>query len=197
VNKIIKKFEEMRDFLSKGYVVAYPTESTYGLGADPYNSESVDLLKKIKHRDGDKAFIVLIKDFDMLKRVAETNNDITNFLEKIWPGPVSVILKAKKTFPDCAKDAKGNLCLRLSPARFVKEFYEYYDRPVISTSANPSGYPAAMDELEVLSYFRTEEKIRVAADIYKDVGKFKPSTIIDISGNEPKILRQGSFHISF
>lgn len=197
MNKIIKKFEEMRDFLSKGYIVAYPTESTYGIGVDPFNSDAVDLIKTIKPRDTDKSFIILIKDFDMLRRVAETNNDGINFLEKIWPGPVSVILKAKKSFPDYAKDAKGNVCLRLSPAKFMKEFYEYYDRPIISTSANPSGYPPAKDEIEVLAYFNSEEKIRVFADIYKDVGKFKPSTIIDLSGDEPKVLRQGSFHISF
>ena len=94
-------------------------------------------------------------------------------------------------------DKDGNACFRISSAKFVQEFFEYFDRPIVSTSANPEGFPIAQNMSEVLAYFQNEERLIVFPDIYDDVKGSTPSTIIDLTKKPPKVLRKGAFNVVF
>lgn len=193
---VTKKFEDFRDSLERGWVVGYPTETTYGLGANPFNKDAVTALTKIKKRTSGKTFLMLVKNLDMLSLYAETE-DKESFLNVAWPNAVSVVLKAKKKLPEWMVDKDGNACFRISSAKFVQELFEYFDRPIVSTSANPEGFPIAQNMNEVLAYFQNDERLLVFPDIYSDVKGSIPSTIIDLTKKPPKVLRKGAFNVVF
>lgn len=193
---ISKNMEEFRDYVERGWVVAYPTETTYGLGVNPFNKEAVDLLDKIKKRSGGKPYLMLVKNLDTLRAYAEIDG-LEDFLSKTWPNAVSFVLKAKKRLPEFMIDKEGNACFRISTAKFAKELFEYLDRPIISTSANPEGFPVAKNPFEVAGYFQNYERLAVFPDVYGDVKGSMPSTIIDLTKTPPKLVRKGAFNIVF
>ena len=190
------KFEEFRDLIERGWIVAYPTETTYGLGANPFNKDSVVMLNKVKQRSEDKPYLMLVKNIDMLGVYAEIEG-LEQFLNVAWPHAVSFIIKAKARLPEWMIDKKGNACFRISTSQFTKKLFEYIDRPIISTSANPEGFPVATDPYEVAAYFQNSERIAVFPDLYNDVKGSTPSTIIDLTKTPPKVVRKGAFNIVF
>ena len=194
---LTNKIDECRDYLERGWVLAYPTETTYGLGVNPLNKEAVELLDNVKKRNNSKQYLMLVKSIDMLSVYAELSDEVREFLESVHPSPVSVVLKAKKKLPEWLLSPSGTVCFRIAIGKFVKQLFEYYDRPLISTSANPEGLPIAKDSQEVLAYFQNCERLAVVPDLFDDVKGDIPSTIIDFTGREPVVLRQGSFKVAF
>ncbi|HOW17108.1 MAG TPA: L-threonylcarbamoyladenylate synthase [bacterium] len=194
---ILKHFEEFRDTLERGWVVAYPTETTYGLGVNPFNKDAVSLLDKVKNRSKGKPYLMLVKDMEMLETYAEMSTRVRELMSVLWPGPVSVVLKAKPKLPEWMIEKNGNACFRVSSSKFAEKVFEYIDRPIVSTSANPEGFPIAKDISEVVSYFQSQEQLSVFPDIYEDVKGRLPSTIVDLTLDKPKVLRKGAFNIVF
>jgi L-threonylcarbamoyladenylate synthase len=194
---LAQKIEECRDYLERGWILAYPTETTYGLGVNPFNKDAVDNLSKMKKRSDNKNYIMLVKSIDMLNVYAELSDNVRDFLMNNQGKAVSVILTAKKKLPEWLIDQNGNACFRIANGEFVKKLFEYYDRPLISTSANPEGYPIAKDAEEVMAYFQSQERLAVAQDVYLDVQGDVPSTIIDFTQNPPVVVRKGSFKVVF
>jgi len=192
-----KDLGECRDYLERGWILAYPTETTYGLGVNPFNKDAVDYLDKIKHRSAHKNYLMLVKSIDMLSVYAEVTDEVKSFLSLTSPDAFSVILKAKKKLAEWLIDKNGNAGFRIARGEFVKKLFEYYDRPLISTSANPEGYPIAQDAEEVCAYFQSHERIAVAQDIYQDVKGVIPSTVIDFTQNPPVVVRKGNFNVVF
>lgn len=194
---LIKHFEECRDTLERGWILSYPTETTYGLGVNPFNQDAVELLDRTKKRSKGKPYLMLVKNIDMLNNYAVIDQPVRQILEMLWPGPVSVVLKAKDKLPAWMIDKDGNACFRVSSSKFATKIFEYFDRPIVSTSANPESFPIAKDINEVLAYFQLEEKIAVFPDKFEDVKGLLPSTIIDLTKKPPKILRKGAVNIVF
>ncbi len=194
---IIKSFEECRNILEKGWVLAYPTETTYGLGVNPFNQDAVKLLDSVKKRSKSKPYLMLVKNVDMLEHYAHVEQSAKEILKMLWPGPVSVVLKAKDKLPAWMIDNDGNACFRVSSSKFTAKVFEYIDRPIVSTSANPESFPIAKDINEVFAYFQLEERIAVFPDKFEDVKGSIPSTIIDLTKTPPKVLRKGAVSIVF
>jgi len=195
-SRISDKLNVFRDNFYKGYVLAHPTDTVYGLAVNSFNKDAISLLNSLK-KTKTKSYILLIKDFNMLEKYAEINN-YENFIKSLWPAPVSLVLKAKELLPAWLKDEKGNTCFRISSSKFVQELFDkFIDVPIISTSANPHKYPVAKDPLEIASYFPNEERITIFPDIYNDLNKNIPSTILDLSTDKPKVLRKGAINIVF
>ena len=190
------KFEEFRDCVERGWIVAYPTETTYGLGANPFNKDAVESLDKVKKRSEGKPYLMLVKNIDMLGVYAEIEG-LEDIINVTWPNAVSFVLKAKKRLPEWMIDKQGNACFRISKAQFAQKLFEYIDRPLISTSANPEGFPVATDPYEVAAYFQNYDRMAVFPDLYGDVKGSIPSTIIDLTKGLPKVLRKGAFNIVF
>jgi L-threonylcarbamoyladenylate synthase len=193
----VKNVEECRDYLERGWILAYPTETTYGLGVNPLNKEAVELLDKVKKRNRSKQYLMLVKSIDMLSVYAELSDDVKEFLESVYPSSVSVVLKAKKKLPEWLLNEDGTVCFRIAIGKFVKQLFEYYDRPLISTSANPESLPIAKGAEEVLAYFQNCDRLAIAPDLFDDIKGDIPSTIIDFTKPQPVVIRQGSFKVAF
>lgn len=192
-----KTIEECRDYLERGWVLAYPTETTYGLGVNPLNKDAILYLDTIKKRSEHKNYLMLVKNLDMLSVYAELTEDVRDFIVANSIHTFSMVLKAKKRLSEWLVDKDGNAGFRIAKGEFVKTLFEYYDRPLISTSANPESYPIAKDAEEVFAYFQNYDRIAVVQDTYNDVKGVVPSTIIDFTKNPPVVLRKGEFKVVF
>lgn len=173
-----------------GGVIAYPTETLYGLGVDPFNADAVKKLFTLKGRNEDKPVSVIIKDTAMLKKVAvEITPAAWILLRRFWPGPLTIIFKATAYVPHGLTAGTGTIGVRISDNPLTQALLEKIGSPITATSANPSGGPPPKSVKEVLGYFDGN------IDIVIDGGTLPqgaPSTVVDATSNEIKIVREGA-----
>jgi len=175
-----------------GGVVIFPTDTVYGLGCDATDEGAISRIFKIKKRDEKKPLAVIVRDIEMAKKVAfiETKK-IERALEIIWPGAVSVILWRRYKLPESITPGLQTIGLRIPDYKLTYLLSENMGRPYVATSANIAGQPATTKLSQVLQYF---EKEFFKPDLILDAGDLKfcePSTVLDLSGQKPKIVRIG------
>jgi L-threonylcarbamoyladenylate synthase len=167
-------------------LTAYPTETFYGLGVLINSRDGLHRILTVKGRDAAKGMIVLVSDLTMASCIAVIGNDQKRLLERLWPGPVSVVLEAKPDIdPLLAPD--GKVALRISPNILATSLVKMMG-PITSTSANRSGEPPARTAHEVTGS-------GLAIDAILDGGETpggKPSTLIDLTVWPPICLREGA-----
>jgi L-threonylcarbamoyladenylate synthase len=169
-----------------GSLVAYPTETFYGLGTCIDDTKGLNRIIAVKRRDTAKGMIVLVSDVVMASRIAVVSNDQKKFLEKLWPGPVSVALESASDINPLLV-SKGKVALRISPHTMACSLVEMVG-PITSTSANRSGEPPARTAQEV-----ADQGLDI--DAILDGGETlggKPSTLIDLTVWPPVCLREGA-----
>jgi len=162
-----------------GGIIAYPTDTIYGLGCDPYNADAVDNINTIKQRPLKKQFILLAGHIDQLKPLIQINNEQEKRLTQTTE-PTSWITKAGKHAPPWLVDSKNTLTVRISNNKIVQRLCNTLGHAIISTSANPSGKIPAKNSLELHQYFHhTVDKILATNQQLTA----KPSKIIRLSDN--------------
>jgi len=174
--------------LRKGGVIAYPTDTVYGLGADAFNSVAVQRIYEIKHRSESNPFPLLIADVKQLAALAEPIPELAWFLARqFWPGGVTLVLSKKDSVP--AHLASGpSIAVRIPNHPTCLTLLQHLARPLIGTSANISGQPAALTAQEV------GQQLGGRIDFVINGGKCpggKESTVVDVTRESPIILRQG------
>jgi L-threonylcarbamoyladenylate synthase len=169
-----------------GSLVAYPTETFYGLGVLINSRDGLDRIIEVKGRDAAKGMIVLVSDMTMASCIAVIDDDQRKILERLWPGAVSVVLTAKPDIdPLLAPD--GKVALRISSNILATSLVEMVG-PITSTSANKSGKTPACTAHEVASSGFDLDAILDGGDTPGG----KPSTLIDLTIRPPVCLREGA-----
>lgn len=175
--------------LKRGDAVVFPTETLYGLGVDALNSAAVEEIYRLKGRDAANPIPVLVANREMLGyMVAEVTPLAERLIDQFWPGPLTLVLPARKELPRPLLNSAGGVGVRLSSQTIATELVKSLGRPVTATSANPSGQPPARTIEEAKKYFAAE------IDVFLDGGKLASetgSTVAEISGDTIKIIRQG------
>lgn len=195
VKKDFKKtIETTLKFLKQGKVVVCPTDTVYGLICDATNKKTVEKLFKIKKRQKTKPIPIFIKNVKMAKELAFIDREQEKFLKKAWPGKVTVVLKAKqearKIFPKGILSPAHKIGLRIPDYKLITDLFKKFNKPLTGTSANISGKPASVKIKDILKQFQEKKS---QPDLIIDAGNLpekKPSTIIDLTGKKPKILRK-------
>lgn len=175
--------EKVGKIIKKGGVIICPTDTVYGLVCDATNKKAVDEVFKIKKRPKSKPLPIFVKDLKMAKELAGINNDQEKFLEKVWPGAVTAILKSQK-------QKNKTIGLRIPNYKLLLDLVKQLNRPLTGTSANISGQPATTKIKEVLKQF---DGRKYQPDLVIDAGnlpKSKPSKVIDLTVTPFKILRK-------
>lgn len=174
---------------SKGSVIAYPTETFYGLGARISDHNAIGRIIALKGREVSKGMIVLASSLEIVAQIAVMDERQRTLLERFWPGPLSAVLQAKENIdPLLAPD--GKIAVRISPHRMALSLVEKTG-PITSTSANVSGKPPARTLPEVLSYGLDLDGILDGGE----TAGGRPSTLINLTVWPPVCLRKG--HIPF
>jgi len=193
-----KNLQKMAHYLGeeikKGKVAVVPTDTVYGLTADATNQKAIAKIIKIKKRQSNKPLPIFVKDLKMAKRVALINKKQTKILKKIWPGKVTAVLTRKKTslLPSALFAGKKTIGLRIPDYKLINLLLDILNIPLIGTSANLSGGPEPVKIKEILDQFENQ---KIKPDIVVDAGDLKikkPSTVVDLTGKEIKIIREGA-----
>jgi L-threonylcarbamoyladenylate synthase len=181
------------NILEKGGIIAYPTETFYGLGVKFDMEDALKRLYEIKQRLINKAIPLIIGSKELLPVVAASIPiKAISLMERFWPGPLTLILPAREHLSGFITAGTHKVAVRIPGESFALQIARTANFPVTATSANPSGLPPAQDAETVLRYF--ENKIDLIIDGGHTPGGL-PSTIVEVTDNEIKILREGVIKI--
>lgn len=142
--------------LTSGNVVAYPTEAVFGLGCDPDNETAVNRLLELKKRSWEKGLILIAADYQQLTRYIDEralSQQQKEAMFATWPGPVTWVIPAKSTTPCWLTGTFSSLAVRVSAHPLVRALCRRYGKPLVSTSANLSGFPPCRSAQEVVAQF--------------------------------------------
>jgi len=174
------------DAIKKGGVVAFPTDTVYGIGCDPYNKDAINKIYNIKGREKTKQLPVLAYSKKEINCIAYFDENSEKISDKFWPGPITLILKVKDKKIEESLGLEGNIAVRIPNHPCVLSLLKKCGL-LVGTSANFSGQSPFNDSKEIASKF-------LGYDILLDGGKIADSgesTIVQYVGNELKIVREG------
>ncbi|MFC1905225.1 L-threonylcarbamoyladenylate synthase [Chloroflexota bacterium] len=189
-SRVLRKIEKAADIIKSGGVVAFPTDTVYGLGASPFKREAVDRLYDIKQRPRSSPMPVLLGDESQVDAVATSVPDFARLLmRRFWPGGLTVVLYKALSFPFIATDGETTIGIRIPNHDIARSLIRLAGVPVIGTSANLSGQPNTLTAKDV------EYQLGGTVDLIVDGGKCPggvESTVVDVTGPVPVILRRGA-----
>ena len=200
--KQLKNFEDIRVFLEnavdaiiEGKLIAFPTNSVYGIGGDPLSLDLIERLNNIKFRDRNKGFLLLISDAEEAHKIAEFNDNAKKLANLFWPGQLTLILKRKEPniIPLEVSAFRNTIGLRVPENEIHLKILNILKSKghfggIIGTSANYSGEPPSISGDEVA------KKFLMSIDFIIDGGKSEskvPTTIVDCTTEKLKFLRIG------
>ena len=184
-----KNIEYCAEVIKNGDLVAFPTETVYGLGANALDEKSVAKIFTIKGRPQDNPLIVHVASIDEVKPLVIDIPDIFELLaEKFWPGPLTLIMQKSDAIPDNVTAGLQTVAIRIPSHPAALSLINALGSPIAAPSANPSGRPSPTKASHVLNDIGG--KIPYILD-GGDCEVGIESTVLDISGSIPKILRPG------
>lgn len=178
-----------RRLLREGELVAFPTDTVYGLGANAFERYAVRQIFAVKERPPDKALPVFIYQLDDLNLVARrVPNQAWSLLQQFWPGDLTVVLPKNPSLPDEVTSGQPTVAVRIPNHPVCLDLVTQVGRPLAVTSANLSGRPAPTTAQAVA------EQLGDRIPLILDGGPSQielPSSIVDLSASPPRLLRQG------
>ena len=185
--KFYESIKLANELFLNGSIFIYPTDTIYGFGGNPFNEIAIKKISEVKGKTNWRRYIFLISDIEMLKHYADINSEkYLDFLLSIWPNPVSVILKLNKKYQELLNSETG--AFRIPNYRFCQKLISEIKMPLISTSVNRTGNEPLNHPSQIIQEFANE----VDAIFYSDKKSFfEASTLIDLSKDEPVLVREG------
>lgn len=177
--------------LRLGEVIVYPTDTVYGLGANACDSFAVDRIFKIKKRAYSKPLPVIVRNLAWVEALAHLDSRTRKIVSSFWPGAVTAVLPGRKHLSSLATAGGNSVGLRIPDFVFTDRLLGKFGYPLTATSANISGEEATNDVNKIIERFN-QSACRPSLVI--DAGilpKSKPSTVVDLTSDLPKILRVG------
>jgi len=181
-------FGKILSFLRAGGVIGFPTDTAYGLGADPFHESAVRRIFEIKGRPKSKPILLLVNSVAMAQGVAELSKMALTLAEKFWPGPLTMILRARENVPSIVTAGTGTVGVRWAAAPFAGRLIQAFGGPITATSANLSGSPSTVTAAEV------QEQLEGRLELLIDGGKLPArggSTLVDLTTSPIRVLRGG------
>ena len=174
----------------RGEIIAVPTDTVYGLVCDARNEDAIRRLFAMKERPQEKAFPVFVRDIAMARRYAYVSDAKAKFLERVWPGAVTVVFHHKEKLPPVLTGGKDTLGIRIPHHPFLSLVLDRAGFPLAQTSANISAMPPAKSREEVEECFKDKKE---KPDMIVDGGVLPgaSSTVMDCTGVSPLLLRAG------
>jgi len=186
--------DQAAEAVMRGGVIAFPTDTLYGLGCSLLDPAAVDMIARLKRRDPAHAVISLIPDAEQAWGLAlEIGPVAERLMRAYWPGPLSLILLASAYVPASVQGKGGTVALRCPKDTLSHALLDRIGGPVVSSSANLSGQAPAETAEEVVRTFGNQ------LDLVLDGGPRRggvPSTLVDVSGPRPKLLRRGALDVT-
>lgn len=182
------------DFLGRGSVVAIPTDTFYGLAADPFNLSAVDEIYKIKGRPETRALPILVRSLEQAMQLArEVPQNFLRLAQEFWPGALTLVVDAANRLPLKVTANTGKVALRWPKSDVARRLIEEFDGPITGTSANISGFPSCSSAEQVMK--QLGGRLPLILDT-GETGAMLGSTIVDVHGGAWKIIREGAIPVA-
>lgn len=180
----------IKETIQSGELIAFPTETVYGLGADGLNEEAVKKIFQVKGRPQDNPLILHIENMEMLRELVEGDlSKAKDLIDKFWPGPLTLVLKKSKIVPEIITAGLDTVAIRMPNNEIALEIIKISNRPIAAPSANISGRPSPTDAKTCMEDL--EGKIPLIIDGGNTLVGLE-STVLDITEEVPTILRPGA-----
>ena len=192
-NKIINRTVNV---LQNGGLIIFPTDTVYGLLCDATNEQAVKKLIQFKNRPAGKA-ISVFSNFNLVNQLVKISNQQITILKQFLPGPFTIVLPSKHNVNKLLESETGALGIRIPMYRYIEVLTNSFKKPITATSANLAGRSPHYSVESLLSELTGKQKELI--DLVINAGTLprnKPSTVVDLSKNDVRILRQGDIDFS-
>lgn len=182
---------EAANIIRKGGLVVYPTDTVYGLGANPLDEQAVLKVFQVKERSLDKPLPILISNINVATKLGYLDNRALKLIKVFWPGALTIIVEKKEVVPTILTGGRKGVGLRMPNYKITLELAKLSGGAIVGTSANKSGFKAARTANQALKILNGK------VDLILDAGPSPggvPSTIIDLTVDPPSILRLGPIY---
>jgi L-threonylcarbamoyladenylate synthase len=178
----------------RGGVVAFPTDTVYGLSCSLMDPSAVEFLYRLKRRPSHLSVIALIPDADAVHPLVDSVPDAAEALmQRFWPGPLSIIFPASPLVPLRVRGERGTIALRVPRHPLCLALLDAVGGPLVSSSANLSGQAPCVDAVELVRVFGNQ------IDVILDGGRVEgsaPSTVVDVSAGRVELVRAGAVDVA-
>lgn len=191
-----KAIKSAVEVLRNGGLVVFPTETVYGIGADATNPKAIEKLNRYKQRPFGKPYSITVSDQKMAEEYVELNDSAKNLYKTFLPGPVTIVSRGKHKVAPGVESENGTLGIRIPDYPLVVEIVKKYGKPITATSANASYQKRPYKIADILENISAKQKGLI--DLIIDEGTLppnEPSTVIDTTGEDISILRQGDIKL--
>jgi L-threonylcarbamoyladenylate synthase len=182
--------EDAARVISNGGVIAFRTDTLYALGADPLNPQAVARIRKLKSREDNKPILLLVSDENQVDRFSPVQPPaFAAVTKRFWPGPLTVVVKARDELPEVLTGGTGTIGVRLPNNVQLRNLVRMCGGALTAPSANPASKLPSLTAAEVEDYFPE------GIDLIIDGGEVivcEPSTVLDVSGIGFQIIREGA-----
>jgi tRNA threonylcarbamoyl adenosine modification protein (Sua5/YciO/YrdC/YwlC family) len=180
-----RKIQRAAEALRKGGVIAYPTDTVYGLGCDIHQKRAVERLYQIKRMPKDQPLAFICPDLSDIARYAVVDNQTYRILKRCLPGPYCFILQATREVPKIMMMKRKTVGIRVPDHPVAQALLAELGNPIVSTSATYED-EVLVDPSDINDRFRALEMVLDA-----DMGGAEPSTVVDLTGDDPVVRREG------
>ncbi|MGB8474234.1 MAG: L-threonylcarbamoyladenylate synthase [Candidatus Acidiferrum sp.] len=182
------------NFLTRGSVIAIPTDTFYGLAADPFNLSAVEEIYKVKGRPETRALPILVRSLEQAMQLArEVPQNFLKLAEAFWPGALTLVTDATNRLPLKVTANTGKVALRWPKNDVACRLIEEFDGPITGTSANISGFPSCASAEQVMKQLGGRLALILDAG---ETGAMLGSTIVEVRGGAWKIIREGAIPVA-
>jgi len=180
------------EVLRNGGVIIYPTDTVYGIGCDIFNHEALQKVYDIKHEAGTKLFSFICPDLKDISKYAKVSDYAYKVMKKLLPGPYTFVLPAAKEVPKTLWTKRKTVGIRIPNNNIALTLTKELGNPIVSTSVTRRKGELLYDPEEIRAIFNPH------VDLMLSIGALegKPSSIIDLSEEEPEIIREGAGDVS-
>ena len=173
--------------LETGGVIAYPTDTYYGLGCDIFSKKAIERVYQLKNRDRRKPLSFICADLSEIAKYAKVSNHAFKVLKRLTPGPYTFILEATRTVPELMTTKQKQVAIRVPDSPITRALVEGLGRPLLSTSASDPDGEVLIDPLDIKSH------LGHGLDLIIDGGLTlnEPSTVLSLETDEVVVMREG------
>jgi L-threonylcarbamoyladenylate synthase len=182
-----KDLEIAVSLLKSGKIIAFPTDTVYGLGCIYDDEEAIKSIKNAKGRDENKPLPMMCASKNMIEEVAVVNKMARKIITKLMPGALTIVLRKRDIIPDYITNGKKTIAIRIPDHQLVLDLLKKVNKPMLVTSANLSDYPSGHHDFEVIKQLDG----RIDGIVMGSSCAEMASTIVLVEDNSYKILRQG------
>lgn len=180
------------DVLKSGGLIIFPTDTYYGLGCDIYNREGIKQIFLIKNEMDNKLFSFICSDLKDISSYAKVSDYAYRTMKHLLPGPYTFILPAAKVIPKKLWTKRKTVGIRVPDHAVTIQIVKELGNPIVSTSTTTRRGDPLIDPQEIKNIFNSQVDLMLASNSMN----FKPSSVIDLSGEVPEVIREGAGDVS-